>query len=454
MLTNTRVPFSLMSCLLALCMLVAPPALAQGKIHPFTQQMWDQWNAKLDVSEAASKPGGSPEAALPVLEAGEEWFKEKRQTLERHPDYKNNLTRQMLLRIKQTKITALGALVFADSAVKTKNTDLIDGKGGAYDQLKRADALVGSLTEILGEQDAIKNLAAYVEQVRGKVQEKAASITSAGGIKLVLPADTKLHPHTKQTFDSWVTGIEGDIGILAGSTSNTNKIRELEGNRQYFMSNHQELVKHPSYAQGVAKFNALMLGLAELKAQRAVELAEEGLKQMNSNYFSESSGTYQQLKDAEMLLKEYGGADADKANAAIASAKAAVEKASDEYSVKSAAAFRLPADSYRGGDKDKLRSQVQAQWKKNYPGDQVLGLRFTKGDWERRKESNYNNGSWYHYDNSVLVLYVVIKKSAVLATVYPVYVNKNNQTGAITIGAETKGGAYSHQDMLIKNVSL
>ncbi len=136
------------------------------------------------------------------------------------------------------------------------------------------------------------------------------------------------------------------------------------------------------------------------------------------------------------------------------SLKAQVARLSEQYSAKAAAAFRLPAEAYGGGDKAKLKGQLLAKWKELYPGDQVLGVRFLKGDWERRKESNWNNGSWYHYDNSVLLVYVVIRKSAELATVYPAYINKNNQTGAIAIGAGTKGNSYSHQDMLMKNVSF
>lgn len=427
-----------------------------GRIHPFTEQMYTQWQSKLDATEAVTRPGGDPEKALPVLEATEEWFKEKKQTLERHPDYKLGLKRQLTLRIKQARITAVMGLVFADAAAKQQKTALLDGKGGAYDQLEKADKLVQSLIQVLGpDQDPVKDVLAYVENVRGKVKEKAGLIKGAGDINMATAAGVKLHPFTKQTFEKWVANIEEDTAILAGSKSVENKISELENGRRWFQSSHQELVKHPSFEQGMLKMNQLMLGLAELKGKRAVEFAEKGLKDMNPNMFSESSGTYQQIKDAEKLVAEFGkGADSAKASAAIASAKSEVESLSGQYSTKAAASFRLPAEAYNGSDKGRLRDQITAKWKENYPGDQVLGVRFLKADWERRKESNYNNGSWYHYDNSVLLTYVVIKKSSELATVYPAYVNKNNQSGAITIGAQTKGGSYSHQDMLMKNVSF
>jgi len=425
------------------------------KTHPFTQQMYTQWLTKLDAAEAASKPGGDPAKAQPVLEAGEEWFNEKKQTLEKHPDHKVGLNRQLILRIKLARITAVGGLVFAEAAVKQQKTDLLDGKGGAYAQLEKADKLVKALIQVVGnDQQPVKDLVAYVENVRGKVQEKAGQIKS-GGISMATAAGTNLHPFTKQTFEKWVANLTEDTAIFAGSKSVEDKIRELENGRNWFQSNHQELKKHPSFDQGMAKMNLLMLGLAELKGKRAVEFAEKGLKEMNPNMFSESSGTYQQLKDAEKLVADFGaGGDTTKATAAIASSRATIQKLSTEYSTKSAATFRLPAEAYNGADKAELKQKVQSKWKENYPGDQILGLRFLKSDWERRKEWNYNNGTWYHYDNSVLLVYVVIKKSAELATVYPAYVNKNNQSGAITIGAQTKGGSYSHQDMLMKNVSF
>lgn len=437
---------------------VAPFLAAQeAKIHPYTAQLTTEWRTKLDGAEAVSKPGGSPEQAVPVLEALEAWFQEKQQVLERHPDYKESLKRQLLLRIKLARITAVGGLVFADAAVKQQKTALLDGKGGAYAQLEKADKLVASLVAVLGtEQQAVKDLQAYVAQVRAKVVEKAAQVKGGGGdIATAAAPGVKLHPFTQQTFETWAGNIAQDTAILAGSKSTEEKIKELEGGRRWFESSHAELKKHPNYAQGEARMNPLMLGLAELKGRRAVEFAEKGLKEMNPNMFSESSGTYQQIKEADKLIAEFGaGADAAKAKAAVEAAKAAVAQLSDEYSRKAAAAFRLPAEAYGGADKAKLKGQLLAKWKELYPADQVLGVRFLKSDWERRKESNWNQGSWYHYDNSVLLVYVVIRKSAELATVYPAYINKNNQTGAITIGAGTKGNSYSHQDMLMKNVSF
>lgn len=434
-----------------------PCATAQdAKIHPYTAQLTAEWRSRLDAAEAASRPGGDPEKALPVLEGLEGWFQEKQQTLERHPDYKTDLKRQLLLRIKLARITAVKGLALAEAALKQQKGVLLTGKGGAYEQLEKADRLVQSLAAVLGDQPAVKDTQAYVEQVRGKVKEKASQVKGGGGdLATAAGPGVKLHPYTQQTFETWAANLAQDAAILAGTKPTEEKIKELEGGRRWFESSHAELKKHPNFEAGLAKMTTLMVGLAELKGRRAVEFAEKGLKDMNPNMFSESSGTYQQIKEGEKLLAEFGGgADAASAKASLEAAKAQVARLSDQYSAKAAAAFRLPPEAYGGADKAHLKGLVLAKWKEHYPADQVLGVRFLKGDWERRKESNWNNGSWYHYDNSVLLVYVVVRKSAELATVYPAYINKNNQTGAIAIGAQTKGNSYSHQDMLMKNVAF
>lgn len=431
-----------------------------GKIHPYTQQMTDQWLVNLDKAEAASKPGGDIAAAKKALESLELFFKEKKQTLERHPDYKKPLLRQVLLRIKLAKITAVSGLAQADAGVKQNRPEYFTAKGGAYDELSKADALVEAVASVIGkEQQGYTDLVAYVEQVRGKVKEKAAQV-KVGGIATVTAPGVKLHPHTKQTFETWLKNMEADRAIADSTKPLDEKLKELEGGRRWFGSNQQELKKHPGFSQGMDQMLALNLKLGELKSQKALAFAQTGLKNMNPNMFNDSAGTYQQLKEAEKILeeciKDKGAEDSgcSSLSKTIAEAKTAVEQTKLEYRRTAAEKYRLLPEKYNGGDKAKLKQMVLAKWKELYPNDKVLGIRFHRDTWERKKESSYNNGTWYHYDNSVLVVFVVVKTSPDLATVYPAYLNKNNQSGALTVGAETKGGSYIQNDMLLKNVSF
>jgi len=439
----------------------APAASADSaKIHPYTQQMTTEWLARLDKAEAVSKPGGSPEAAKPVMEELETFFAEKKQVLERHPDYKKPLLRQLLLRIKLAKITAVSGLAVAEAGLTRKDPAFFNGRGGAYEQLDKADALVEAVASVLGkEQQAYTDLAAYVAQVRTKVGEKAAKVT-VGGVAVVNTSGAKIHPFTQQTFETWLKNLEADKAVAAGSDPLEKKLKELEGGWSWYRSNEAELRKHPGYVQAAARMQAQQLMLGELKAQKAVVFAQQGLKELNPNMFSESSGTYQQLKEAESLQETCAKAEGNDAAAceklakSITDAKATVLKLATDYRKIAAEKYRLPPERYTGGDKSDLKKRVLAIWKELYPDDKVLGMRFHREAWERKKESSLNNGTWYHYDNSVLVTFVVVKTSAELATVYPVYVNKNNQSEELKIGADTKGKSYVQNAMLLKNLDL
>ena|GEM_PF-6430714 len=48
----------------------------------------------------------------------------------------------------------------------------------------------------------------------------------------------------------------------------------------------------------------------------------------------------------------------------------------------------------------------------------------------------------------------MVKTSATLASIFPVYVNKNNQGGVLKIGADTKTKRFVQDEMLLKNVDL
>jgi hypothetical protein len=435
-------------------------SVAAERIHPYTQQLTDQWLSNLDKAEAASKPDSDMAVARKSLESLEEFFKEKKQTLERHPDYKKYLLRQVKLRIKLAKVTAISGLAIADAGAKKGSSDYFTGKGGAYAEMEKADAWVEAVASVTGkDQQAYTDLAAYVEQVRAKIKEKAGQI-KVGGVSMVTDPGVKLHPHTKQTFETWLKNMEEDRAVLSGSKPLDTKLKELEGGHSWYRSNLQELKKHPNYAQAAVQMNELNVKLGELKCQKALDFAQTGLKSENPNMFNDSAGTFQSLKEADKIheecTKDKGKDDSQCSHLAktIAEARAGVEKLKLEYRRIAAVKYRLPPEKYSGSDKAKLKKMVLDKWKELYPGDKVLGVRFHMGEWQRKKESNFNNGTWYHYDNSVLAVLVAVKTSAELATVYPAYLNKNNQGGAMTVGAGTKGDGYVQNDMLLKNASF
>ena len=50
-----------------------------------------------------------------------------------------------------------------------------------------------------------------------------------GDIVTAVALGVKLHPYTKQAFETWAANIAQDSGILAGSKNTEEKIKELEG---------------------------------------------------------------------------------------------------------------------------------------------------------------------------------------------------------------------------------
>lgn len=411
-----------------------------------------EWVTRLSATEAVTGPGADLEKAQAALNVLEGWFEANKTALVKVADYRTLMPRQIKLQMKLAKVTALQALVDAEKAVAQRNPSLVDS---ANADLARADALTQAIAALIGaDHDAVRGLKAYIDDVRGKVQAKVAQVKTGGGTA----SSGRLHPYTVQTYDTWCKNMAEDEGHLRGSEPLSKKVKELEGGQRWFQSSLQELRKHPDFAQRTPQMRALLFGLAELKGKLAVEMADKGLREMNPNYFSDSSGVTQQFKEAdaviELCLKELGPdeAGASAARASLAASRAAVDKDAVAYAKKSAASFRIPAEAYQGGDKEKLRQMVVSRWKALYPQDQIVLVRFVKPSWERRQETTYNNGSFYHYDNSALLVYVVIKKSAELGTAYPVYVNRNNKTGKLEVGAQTKGSGYSHQDVLLKNV--
>ena len=156
----------------------APRVMQAAQAAPLLR---DAWMQKLAEAEAMSKQGADIETAARTLEAVDEWFTENRPALEADPDYKAGLNRQTLLRVKLARLFASLAHSRAESAVRERNSALLEEPGGAFDRLDRADKLAQALTHFLGPKNAVvNNLRAYIELVRGDVMKKARALKEGG----------------------------------------------------------------------------------------------------------------------------------------------------------------------------------------------------------------------------------------------------------------------------------
>lgn len=109
-----------------------------------------------------------------------------------------------------------------------------------------------------------------------------------------------------------------------------------------------------------------------------------------------------------------------------------------------------PADIYKGADKEKLKSMIKAEWIKAYPDEKILAVRFPKETWERRKERTWydSSNSWVDSDMSYYYAGVIIKLDDKMAMVYTAVANKNNLSGQLSIGVQTKESFTSYKILL------
>lgn len=199
--------------------------------------------------------------------------------------------------------------------------------------------------------------------------------------------------------------------------------------------------------------------LIELHCEHAVSMAAHAVKVKNPNVFNPTSGITQTFQEAEKELASLGPGHSDytRLQQLIAESKAQVEAHHSTFQNASLSGTPMPPDAYKGADKAKLKQAVLAEWKKLYPQDKVLGVRFHMATWQRKQEKEWNGAikQWQFYDNSVLAVSVLVQKNASVATIFPVFLNINHKKGPnVVVGAETKGDGYVHKDMLLKNVKF
>jgi hypothetical protein len=121
------------------------------------------------------------------------------------------------------------------------------------------------------------------------------------------------------------------------------------------------------------------------------------------------------------------------------------------YEAKEAALIRAtarvvkaPEEIYRGEDLETLRAGVTAAWKKAHPADRVIAVVFDQADWKLNRFSRWHetDAKWDHIDKSYLELSVVVEKDVKAALIHAAFVNRDNATGTITFGVDTKGGSF------------
>lgn len=122
--------------------------------------------------------------------------------------------------------------------------------------------------------------------------------------------------------------------------------------------------------------------------------------------------------------------------------------------VKTLADKSAPKDVYSGSDKSKYYKMIMSSWKETWPEDKILGLRFPNAEFKQtinEKRWDSNKKAWNYVKKSVLVAKIVVQVSPKLAAIYPAYINRDDLSGAVNAGVNTKGSEYIVELMLISN---
>lgn len=147
-------------------------------------------------------------------------------------------------------------------------------------------------------------------------------------------------------------------------------------------------------------------------------------------------------------------AEADRATALVKEAEAKAKAATDRFSAKIVAANRAPDNAYSGADKAELEAFITKLWKKAYPSETILAIRFRGSEFERVTEwvLDPNRNSFVKVDRSNLRVTVIVKSGAE-AILYTYTLQKNHQkNGALEMSTARVGNPLPDFRMLVANL--
>ncbi len=185
--------------------------------------------------------------------------------------------------------------------------------------------------------------------------------------------------------------------------------------------------------------------------------AQQALAKKQVAMFRQSENNLEQVQSYidHLTTMDYGTAKeaAKSLQSSLVAARKELDTVKKGLKEELLAGTEAPKDVYAEKDKAEIADAVLKAWKKKYPKDDVLGVRFPNKTWVRDSIWRWSSAQvgWYNNDTSVLRLNVIVKADAKTATIYQAYVNKDNHSDSVNVGVDTKGSQYVVQEMLLKN---
>ncbi|MBI4911840.1 MAG: hypothetical protein HY823_03805 [Acidobacteria bacterium] len=445
------------------CVLTLSAAvLAQGAIHPYTAQNWSEWQAKMQAADDALARKAPVDVLRPALEAPDTFHAERIQVLKRHPQYAEGLERQLGLRLKRVKLFANMGFLYAKSAAEKRDPSLLNQKGGAFACMEQAAVILGTYKEAKGEADpGYQQMDQYVAELRRQV-DSVASQLGAAGVAVTPRSKTPVDKGTLTYYQQWWDKLDAtEKAIAAKDLGKAQGL--LRAAQEHQKGWNSWLVKHSEYEAALARQNGmaakLMVAAIEAEVGAGAAMTDKGAAEKNINFFGANAGPAQRIGNARRELEAYiklkgeGDPEVPRLRKAIDAAAAHLEQKGSALKAEQLASRKMPVDVYSGADKAAIKAQMLAHWKQKYPQDKVLGIRFFESNWTRETNWKANATSIYKSDYSWLPAKVVVQSSAEIATLYPIFANKQHQKDNKMVISDDRGGAgYVVSEMLMKNV--
>lgn len=198
-----------------------------------------------------------------------------------------------------------------------------------------------------------------------------------------------------------------------------------------------------------------MLQRARQSADRAAAATSEHYRINNYNV---AQNTLRQASRIVGELEEMAGPG----DPVVAAAKRDYEQTRRYVNTKCAAirakliaSVEPPADVYRGRDRKKLEKMIRTAWKETYPGDTILDVRFPSTQWKTTRTKRWNDTmhEWQYNNVSALAAVVIVKNpDGKTATIYRAFINRDNRSGELSAGVNTKYGGYVVEEVLLSKL--
>ncbi|MBC7542692.1 MAG: hypothetical protein H7338_08175, partial [Candidatus Sericytochromatia bacterium] len=315
---------------------------------------------------------------------------------------------------------------------------------------------------VKGEGDAdFQKMTAYIAELRKQADSVASQLSALGvsGPSMVPRSTTPLGGGTEGYVKQWWELLDKLEASLSGTDAGAMArwYDTAETHRKGWMT------QHSAYATILARQETLhgKITLKQIDAAiaEAQKMADKGKKEKNAQFFGPNGGPAQQLGFAKKHLAAFvavkGAADPEAVRLAkvIDDADRRITTIGNAVIAELLATRRVPAETYAGGDKASLRSQVIAQWKSKYPQDQILGIRFHNPTWTRVNKWEYANSAATKRDFSWLSVKIITRKNDQVATVNAAVIRKEHLSGnRIYIDPQRNDVGDVSDDVLMKYV--